>query len=526
MSGVLCGTPGGRSEGRSVASHVGRRAGADDKGRGMKRRKVLTALCVAAVFAAVLGVASTAYGAYHHAGEIDSAHFLAVHPASAGTKLDSCGLCHTGGSVTSGGKTSSYGSCQFCHVKYGYDASGDILLTLNPYGAAYLAAGRSEAAVRAIENADSDGDGYRNVDEIAAVRFPGDATDDPSKVPAPFRVYTLKQLKALPAQTQFLLMNASKSTDDYTTYKGVTMANLLKSAGRLPSAVNIKVFAPDGFSVYHPLRPGTAIVPGEYPVYGFYPQGTFRYNAIADIALNPSGGWANYSDPGSVGRTDGSAIVNSGGLKLLLAYERAGAPLAPGVLNLSNKLDGEGPFRVVPPQMVPSVPDQRSNATSSTLIWPYDSGLDHNAGYSSRSATIIKVEPLPAGTTDINTMEAGWDYVDSSKIVVYGAIDPIPTAKAKLHALSALVSKLPARSFRGRAVVRRYLASRLTRLEKRLTKSQVKQTIHDIQKHLLPKVDGIPRPGHHRWDWIIKVDAQRSVYWGLREVVTLLKITK
>jgi hypothetical protein len=123
-------------------------------------------------------------------------------------------------------------------------------------------------------------------------------------------------------------------------------------------------------------------------------------------------------------------------------------------------------------------------------------------------------------------MEAGWDYVDSSKIVVYGAIDPIPTAKAKLHALSALVSKLPATSFRGRAVVRRYLASRLTRLEKRLTKSQVKQTIHDIQKHLLPKVDGIPRPGHHRWDWIIRVDAQRSVYWGLREVVTLLKITK
>jgi hypothetical protein len=492
----------------------------------MTKRKVLTALFIAAAFSAVLGGTSTAAAAYHHQGEIDSGHFLTVHPAAAGTKIDSCALCHTGGSVTSNGKTSSYGSCQFCHVKFGYDSSGDILLTLNTYGKAYLDAGRNEAAVRAIDSADSDGDRYRNVDEIAAVRFPGDAADDPSKVPAPYRVYTLKQVKALPAKTQFMLMNASKSDDSYTTYKGTTIASLLKSAGVLRSAVNIKVFAPDGFSVYHPLNQGASIVPGEYPVNLTYPQGTFHYSPIADMATNPAGGWATYNDPGVGARADGSSIIVAGGLKLLLAYERAGLPLAPGVLNVSNKLDGEGPFRVVPPQMVPGVPDQRSSNTSSTLIWPYVSSLDHNAGYSSRSATIIKVEPLPKGTTDINTMEAGWDYVDASKIVVYGAIDPIPTAKSKLHALAHLVRAAPVRSFRGRRAVRTYLAARITLLEKKLTSRTAKSVIRAIQRDLLPKVDGLPKPGHHRWDWILRAETQRSVYWGLREAVTLLKITK
>jgi hypothetical protein len=37
--------------------------------------------------------------------------------------------------------------------------------------------------------------------------------------------------------------------------------------------------------------------------------------------------------------------------------------------------------------------------------------------------TIIRVEPLPAGTTDINILEAGWSYVDNAKIIIYGAID-------------------------------------------------------------------------------------------------------
>ena len=111
---------------------------------------------------------------------------------------------------------------------------------------------------------------------------------------------------------------------------------------------------------------------------------------------------------------------------MMLAFKRDGEYLTPGVLNLQNKLDGEGPFRVVPPQKKPGWPDQRSSSTNQNVIWPYDKNADHNAGFSSRTVTMIKVEPLPAGTTDINTLEAGWPYVDEKKIVIYGSIDPYP----------------------------------------------------------------------------------------------------
>lgn len=77
--------------------------------------------------------------------------FLAIkqYPELAGSRLDSCTFCHTDD------------------------------LELNGYGAAYLAHGRDLAAFSAIENSDSDGDEFTNLDEITARTFPGDAADHP-----------------------------------------------------------------------------------------------------------------------------------------------------------------------------------------------------------------------------------------------------------------------------------------------------------------------------------------------------------
>jgi hypothetical protein len=97
-------------------------------------------------------------------------------------------------------------------------------------------------------------------------------------------------------------------------------------------------------------------------------------------------------------------------------------PLLPAVLNKENKLDGEGPYRVIVPQKAPSPPDQSSKAAEQDVLWPYRADWDHNAGSSTRSVTIIRVEPLPPGTTDIDCTEAGWKYIDEGKIVIYGAI--------------------------------------------------------------------------------------------------------
>lgn len=383
----------------------------------MGRKRIIFALLLVGALALI---ASAGLTAYHHMGEKDSEQFRAVYRGkAAGTKLDSCTLCHSGGSYQQGTKTVTLGSCQWCHYSYGYDGSGDINATLNAYGVAYRDHGRNAAAIRAIKSLDSDGDGFSNDAEIKAGRFPGDASDDPTKVYAPSAVYTRDQLEAMPQHTQFMLMNTTKSGDFYAEYSGVTMENLLTTARISDTTTSIRVFAPDGFSQYHPLEPD----PLWYHVNGVYPTATYHYTSTADAAINLDYGWCDYSAPSCSGRNDGDAIVVPDGLRLLLAIKRDGAYLTPGVLTADNKLDGDGPYRVVTPQKVEGPPDVAStSAYSQTAYWPYNTGWDHNAGSASRSATIVRVDPLPPGTTDINAYEAGWDYVDTAKIVVYGNI--------------------------------------------------------------------------------------------------------
>lgn len=367
-------------------------------------------------FAGILGlffVALCIFAAYHHQGERDSAIFLGVHPGKAGGKLDQCALCHCGGRLERNGASAVVGSCQWCHFRYGYDMKGSLADTLNAYGRDYLEHGRSAAAVTAIEALDSDGDGFSNQAEIAADRFPGNASDDPKKIPAPMRVYTRSQLEALPQHRQFLLQNAAKSRDQYAEFSGVTMEALLRDAGILGSATGITVFAPDGWSQYYPLRPLDD--PALYPVFGVYPPAVFFYSPQAVS-------WCDYGSASCAGRKPGGLIRVPGGLRMLLALRREGAPLPPAVLNPDNKLDGEGPYRVIVPQKAPSPPDQSSKAGGQDGLWPYRADWDHNAGSSTRSVTLIRVEPLPPGTTDVDCPEAGWKYIDEGKIVIYGAI--------------------------------------------------------------------------------------------------------
>ena len=76
--------------------------------------------------------------------------FKTHYPGIANTKLDSCTTCHT----------------------------ATIPMT-NPYGAAYLLNGRNDAALSTLEPLDSDGDGWTNLEEINALKFPGDSADQP-----------------------------------------------------------------------------------------------------------------------------------------------------------------------------------------------------------------------------------------------------------------------------------------------------------------------------------------------------------
>ena len=389
-----------------------------DKNYNKERRFLMKKFLVVFVVLIVASVFSTIYAAYHHEGEADAPNFIAAYPELEGTKLDSCALCHCGGEYEKKpGKFIEVGSCQWCHMTYGYDGSGDIEETLNPYGKDYKNAGRNVSAISSIEGNDSDGDGYTNKQEIDAISYPGDANDDPTKLPAPHVTYTLKELESLNNHKQFMLLNTHRSGDFYAEYEGVTFLDLLRDAGMIEETTTaVTTYAPDGYSYTYELKPG-----GEhYYIDGTYPEAQYYYDAEADTA---NGGWCDYSAPSCVGRNHGDMITVEGGLKLILAYKRDGAYLETGMLNEENKLYGEGPYRSVPPQMVPCPPDQTQTAENQDVIWPFDDSVDHNAGFSARTVVAIRVEPLPEGTTDFNWNDGGWDYVDDQEVIIYGNLE-------------------------------------------------------------------------------------------------------
>jgi cytochrome c553 len=482
------------------------------------------------LFLVIIATASISTAAYRHGGDADNDAkvFLAVYPNAAGTKLDNCALCHGGGQYTDPKtqKTSTMGSCQYCHAMTSYGKQPDqFAATLNSFGRDYLSNGRSEAALKAIASLDSDGDGYSNLTEIAAIRYPGDMNDDPTKVAAPFRIFDKARLEAMPQHSQFMLMNTTKSGDYYTEYSGAAMEDLLKAAGTRSDATKITVYAPDGYAISHPIADDPSNMGASYAPYvtGTYPQAMFYYDAVADKA---KGGWCDYTSPGNIGRNNGDPIDVESGLRMLLALRADGKDLVPGYLDSTNKLASgtEGPFRTVTPQKFAGPPDQPSNKNNPSLIWPYDSAFDHNAGFSTKSATIVKVEPLPEGTTDIDVLEAGWNYVDSGKIVVYGDIDPLPNILDDLSTMIFVVQAADADAFKHpgfrRALIQKMYESRML-----LAKKHFRSGLHELQRELLPRVEhcgGTRR--HDGKNWITDCELQQRLLWSLQEVITLLKI--
>ncbi len=78
-------------------------------------------------------------------------------------------------------------SCVVCHARSASER-------LNPYGAAFLAAGAGARSIAAIAGEDSDGDGITNDVELRTGHFPGEAAD----VPDPAQVRALKARKPVP----------------------------------------------------------------------------------------------------------------------------------------------------------------------------------------------------------------------------------------------------------------------------------------------------------------------------------------
>ncbi len=392
----------------------------------MKRAFVPTAfLCVAfvagCVFVTGMTQGKTQSRAYAgHESDRDIQNFIRQYPKVAGTRLDDCQTCHRSG-VAGTDTEREYSPCGYCHLlqypsaKYKTGIPKSYEDTLNAYGLAYKQAGRTTGALASIAGTDSDGDGFSNEREIAELRYPGDAASRPGQPLAPAVTLSWNDIRKLPHQTQFMLMNTSSEPfDEYVNYGGVRVKDVLEAAHvSLDGVVGITVFAPDGYSIDYSIEDITGPFPRPY----FY--------AAPGNIKDKERMFVKYPASIPPGIEDGKEIPVSPWL--LLAFERDGNLLDSAQYEKgTGRLTGEGPYRLIKPQRDfggdASMPGRPDRSVKSKLFgdgWDFQKGLDHNAGFCVRGATVIRVNPVPAGFEEYD-WKNGWPLVAARQIVVFG----------------------------------------------------------------------------------------------------------
>lgn len=346
-----------------------------------------------------------------HESDVDANNFVNVFPNTVGTRLDDCQTCHRAG-VEGTDTERVYNSCDYCHLLVFPDdrietgAPETFEDTLNVFGLAYYDAGESRQALRLIADADTDGDGFTNREEIETLRYPGDPNSRPDQPLAPSVTLTRAEIEAMPVHSQFMLMNTTRQQfDDYVTYTGVRIVDLLAASGmEWEGAEGITVFAPDGFSKDFSMAEIT----------NRYPNGTFYQTpAFAD----PDMELVNYPETIPAGIADGQEIPDP--LYLMLAYARDGEPLPQALLDETGRLREEGPYRLVTPQETPSRPDRGINFPKYDDGWDFGDDFDHNAGNAVRGACVIRLNPMPEGFEEYD-WKNGWSLIQNETVVLYG----------------------------------------------------------------------------------------------------------
>jgi hypothetical protein len=381
----------------------------------------ITVFVAAAALIAGQGSQSVASRSYvGHKKGADSQAILLRYPQAAGTRLDDCQICHRGGPRGTDAER-EYSPCSYCHLlvypnsRYKTGVPKNYEETLNPFGLAYKKAGRGVAALAAIESQDSDGDGTPNAVEIQALCFPGDSDSLPGQALAPTVRFTWDDLRKLPARRQFQLMNTTKeSTDDYVTFTGIALLDVLKAAGiDLQGATGVTVFAPDGYSIDVTLE----------DILQPFPQGYFYAGPQALAGTERA--FVKYPDRLPAGLTDGQKIPEAPWL--LLAFERESRPLDPASYEKgTGRLTGEGPYRLIKPQRElggdpakPGRPDRSMKSKTFGDGWDFNPAIDHNAGACVRGACVLRVNPMPSGIEEYD-WKNGWPLIADRALVIYG----------------------------------------------------------------------------------------------------------
>jgi hypothetical protein len=347
-----------------------------------------------------------------HENDADMRGFIRQYPAAAGTRLDDCQTCHRGG-VKGTDTGREYSPCGYCHLlvypnaRYTSGVPKAMGDTLNAYGLAYRNAGRRFEAFAAIDGQDSDGDGHRNGAEIADLRNPGDPASGPGLPQAATVSLGWHEIRKLPVQSQFMLMNTTKEpTDDYVLFTGVRAIDLLSAAKvYLTGVTGITVFAPDGYSIDYTLE----------DIQAPFPRGIFYAEPRGFEGTEKA--FVKYPADLPTGVLDRKAIPVEPWL--LLAYERNGTALDPSTYEKgTGRLAGEGPYRLVKPQRDlagdparPGRPDRSQKSKTFGDGWDYVPCI--------RGACVIRVNPMPEGYEEFD-WKNGWPLIGEKKIVIYG----------------------------------------------------------------------------------------------------------
>jgi hypothetical protein len=350
-----------------------------------------------------------------HADNRDIDAVLATYPAVKGGPGDSCVTCHTGGRVkgiSPGSAVRDENHCDFCHAAIVRDKR-DVRESLNAFGLAYLAAGRTAAALATIGPADSDGDGASNDAEFRAGTNPGDRASSPSAPAAPSRTYTVAGLKGLARpieQTVFLNSTKSRSGDGYAHYQGFVLGELLGAIGLREGAESVDLLSVDGYERSFTLVELRKAWPQGVPAMG-----------LGKDDLGPCG-WVSYPSKALVaGRPLPAASI-------MLAFEENGQALETARVDpATGRIVGKGPLRSVVPQFVVSPPDlpQTADPACSARVAPefrFHEAYDHNAGASQSALVAIRVKPLPKGTRDVDWLTGAQERLAHEELVVFGAI--------------------------------------------------------------------------------------------------------
>jgi len=363
-------------------------------------------------------VSSRAYKG--HENEKDTTSFVSAYPATLGTRLDDCQTCHKSAQLAAGAKQVTKNACDFCHLIQHPDKTvtdpqpTKYSETLNAFGTDYMAAGRSKAGLATIDTKDSDGDSANNGAEIKDGKYPGDPASKPGQPNAFLKIFTMAELKALTSHSEFLLSNSNKQQyDNYDTYKGVKIKDLLKAAGidsTDPKVTGVTIIAPDGY-----LKDVTSA-----EINNKYPAGKF-FAGLDTATKGATCGFVTYPTDMPKNLVDGGEIP--GEQWLMMAYERNGGAMDPSNLDVTvGKINGEGPYRLIVPQTTPDKPDRGSQYSPTTCAdgYDYDPSKDHNAGAMVRGVIAVRVNPLPAGVEDFDFKNGGWAYITNSTLIVYG----------------------------------------------------------------------------------------------------------